>query len=99
MDASTSNQVVFKFADGSTMPIDPNLAKLSSFVDEKQKSGVTEIELSEVLIGKAFNDFCKAFFPKHAEQLKKLEDSADKEDWWMEFIVRFQCSISIKCLG
>ena len=88
MSDSTSSRLVFKFADGSTLPIDSNLSKLSSFVDEKQKSGAKEIELSDKFIGEAFNEFCKKFFPKHTAQLKDLENSIDKEDWWMEFIVK-----------
>jgi hypothetical protein len=89
MSASTS-QAVFKFGDGTTLSIDPNLAKLSSFFDEKQKAGVNKFELSEAFIGEAFNTFCEKFFAKYAAQLKKLEDAADKEDWWMEFIVSWK---------
>ncbi|KAI6189791.1 hypothetical protein M3Y97_00046800 [Aphelenchoides bicaudatus] len=78
--------MIFKFNDGTTMPIDSNMVKLSAFFDEQQKLGVKELSLSEAFIGEAFDGFCKKFFPDFEEKLSELEHTTDKEDWWMEMI-------------
>ncbi|KAI6175537.1 hypothetical protein M3Y97_00700000 [Aphelenchoides bicaudatus] len=82
---SDGDQLIFKFNDGSTMPINADLYKICDKVAENKQSG-EPVELADDYIAEKFNEFASKFFPKHAAALEDLEHASDKDDWWMEFV-------------
>lgn len=90
----STDQLYFTLTDGSVLGAHPELPKLSTLIAEKQQKS-EPISVSDLYIGEKFNLFAEKFFPKYADQLDKLEQTADKEDWWMELIVSYNFRLSL----